>query len=67
VSEHLEVSLLYQWAQVTYKPNMGPRKKPRAHGRKKKASGLAPSPHLIRHHSPRDTIQSQLRDSPGRQ
>jgi len=31
-------SLLCQRAYLTYKPNMGPRRKPRAHGPKKKAT-----------------------------
>ena len=52
VSEHLEASLLFEWAHLIYNPNMGLRQKPCAHGPKKKASGLAPSPHLIRHHYP---------------
>jgi len=37
----LEASLLCQWAQLTYKPNMGLRRRPLAHRPKKKGSGLA--------------------------
>jgi len=48
-------------------PNMGSGRKSRAHGLTKKASGLAPSPHLTRHHSSESTTQPKSCDSLGHQ
>ena len=66
-SEHLEASLLCQWAPAHLQAWHGAKKKASSTWAQEESSGLAPNPHLIRHHSSEFITQAELHYSPGRQ